>query len=217
MLADFVVSTLFPRVDFVIDLHSGGRSLEFLPCALAKYSDNGSATETAQLELLRQFAAPVSYLTSGKGGGGETTLAAAAQQLNVPAIMTELGGGERISLKGLVIAKNGILNVLRAQGILRSERSFADLNSTRFMRVNGPADYVYAPHDCIFEPLVELGQSVNEGDPAGRLYRYGELDEQPRILNFESSGTVACKRSQSSARHGDCLFHLFQEIDDPGN
>ncbi len=210
MLAHFLTHRLIPHVDFVIDLHSGGRSLEFMPCALARYGDGSSRIERDNLDLLRQFGAPVSYLTDGKGGGANTTLAAAAQAHGIPAIMTELGGGERVNETGVAMARDGVLRVLNMRGIVK-KATMAAAPDMRFMRVRGPADYVYAPSSGIYEPLVTVGQKVEKGQAAAHIYTLEAPDSAPRVVSFGSSGAVACRRAQSRAHIGDCLFHLFSE------
>lgn len=213
MIAHFVAADLLPHADFVIDLHSGGRSLEFLPCALAKWPEHHSEVHLKSLDLLEAFGAPISYLTSGKGGGGQTTLAATADMLGVPAIMTELGGGERLSTSGLELAKNGVLRILQSQGLLSGDCPPAA--QTRFMHVIGRQDYVYAHSNGLFEPVVELGTSVNAGDKAAFIYSHEDLEAEPRVVYFESSGVVVCQRAQTRTEVGDCLFHLLSDTEDP--
>lgn len=211
MLAHFLASELIPKVDLVVDLHSGGRSLTFMPCALAKYDDGTSQIEKKNLELLRAFGAPISYLTSGKGGGAGTTLAAAAQAANIPAIMTELGGGERIDPIGLEIAERGLRNVLSTYGVM--DGGAGQKHETKFMRVRGQDDYVYAHRNGIYQPLVSLGEQVTEGQAAARIFDLEAPLDDPEICVFEASGTVACQRAQSRVHTGDCLFHLFSEVE----
>lgn len=210
MLAHFLSSQLIPHFDFVVDLHSGGRSLEFLPCALSKYDDGSTQIEQDNLTLLRQFGAPISYLTSGKGGGANTTLAAAAQSQGVPAIMTELGGGESLNTNGIAVARDGLQRVLAARGIIGYS---ADDNrqKTRFMQVQGPNDYVYAGRNGLYEPLASLGQKVEAGQAAARIYAIEAPGKEPELVHFASAGMVACRRAQSRIHIGDCLFHLFSE------
>lgn len=210
MLAHFLTSQIIPQVDFVIDFHSGGRSLEFMPCALAKYDDGSRQIEQDNLKLLRDFGAPISYLTSGEGGGADTTLAAAAQSLGIPAIMTELGGGEGLNEDGMAIARQGLLRVLAARRII-APRTGDHCPETRFMRVRSRDDYVYSGGNGLFEPLVSLGQDVERGQPAARVHTIEAVDQEPDIVRFASSGMVACRRAQSRVNIGDCLFHLIAE------
>ena len=50
-----------PRVDFVLDIHSGGSSLTYIPSTLGRRPDTPEAIEQA-IELMRVFGAPFGYL-----------------------------------------------------------------------------------------------------------------------------------------------------------
>ncbi|WP_455430308.1 hypothetical protein [Pararhodobacter zhoushanensis] len=69
MLAHYISTELFARADLVIDLHSGGRSLNYLQCGLGHYG-KAPETDAAIRTLLEVFSAPWSILTQGGGGGG---------------------------------------------------------------------------------------------------------------------------------------------------
>lgn len=212
MLAHYVDEVLLPIADIAVDMHSGGRSLEFLPCALMRPGRTPPA-DLALREALRAFAAPISYITSGKGGGGATTLAAAAERHEVLTITTELGGGEEVSRGGLDLAEAGLCRLLVQQGILKVAVPSAPV-TTRFMEVCGPDYFVYAPEDGLFEPLVQLGETVAGGQTAGRLHFQGSPLREPETVSFEADGLVACRRVPAVVRHGDCLFHLLSDISD---
>ncbi|MCG8509594.1 MAG: succinylglutamate desuccinylase/aspartoacylase family protein [Rhodospirillales bacterium] len=210
MIAHFVDTVLLPVADFVVDLHSGGRSLEFLPCALMRPGRTPAESQTMK-EALRAFAAPISYITSGKGGGGATTLASAAEVRGVPAITTELGGGETLSGVGLRLAEDGVRRLLAHAGVLK-DSGCREGGPTRFMEVAGPHYFVYAPVDGLFEPLADLGDQIVEGQPAGRIHSSHTPLDEPRTVFFEADGLVACRRVPTPVRHGDCLFHLLNDV-----
>jgi predicted deacylase len=57
-IAWFIEETILPRVQVLIDLHSGGSSLTYIPSALARRS--ADATQMAEtVALLRAFGAPI--------------------------------------------------------------------------------------------------------------------------------------------------------------
>jgi predicted deacylase len=110
MIAHYVDSVLFALSDLVVDLHSGGRSLEYSPCALARPGLD-EKHHKAVLELLNAFGAPFSILTDGQGGGASTTLYAAANQRRIPAITTELGGGAGLHHKTAAHTRKQLLDL----------------------------------------------------------------------------------------------------------
>jgi predicted deacylase len=215
MIAHYVSEVLLPMADIVIDLHAGGRSLHYLPSALARAGE--TQEETARLvELLGVFGAPVSSISDGSGGGGATTLSAVAQQLNVPVLTAELGGGAGLSRDGLQLAEQGVRRVLKHYGIL-PEIVVEPAPGTRLMKVDGRDAFTYALTRGIFEPAVEVGEVVKAGQLAGRVHPIGWPMRQVETVYFSQSGLVACQRAPSLTAPGDCLYKVMADIGSPAS
>jgi predicted deacylase len=60
-IAHYVDSVLFPRADIVVDLHSGGSSLDYLPFASMHESPDASVNRRG-LAALKAFGAPLSLV-----------------------------------------------------------------------------------------------------------------------------------------------------------
>src|SRR5947208_7146317 len=75
-IAYYIESELLPRCDFVLDLHSGGSSLTYLPTALMRRPTDPSRFEQG-VEMLRTFGAQFGCMV-GTGWGEQTLTAAAA-------------------------------------------------------------------------------------------------------------------------------------------
>lgn len=210
MIAHYVSSVLLSMADIVIDLHSGGRSLSYLSCCLIRVGKTGA--DTARLmELMQVFGAPIGSISDGSGGGGATTLSAVAQALGVPTLTTELGGGGTFSSAGEAIASQGIYRVLKHIGVLPNAET-KPASPVRLMRVAGRGAFTYAPIHGIFEPAVELGDSVEAGQSGGFLFPVEGLPRQPEEIRFAQSGLVACRRAPALAAPGDCLFKLVTDV-----
>ena len=80
------------------------------------------------------------------------------------------------------------------------------------MEVGGPEYYVYAPEDGVFEPLVDLGTTVQTGQPAGTIHFPENPSRAPLTVSFLRDGMVICKRVPARTRRGDCLFHLATDL-----
>lgn len=209
MIAHYVTEVLLPMADIVVDLHSGGRSLDYVQCALIRPGRN-AAEHDRLLELLRVFGAPVGYLTDGKGGGGNTTLPAAAEGLDVPVITTELGAGATYTDSGRETAENGVMRLLRHLQIVPGANP-PEPSSTRLMEVPGRDYFLYATKHGLFKPAANVGDEVAEGQLAGHLYDLDHPASPPELLTFPKSGMVACKRFPSLTSRGDCLFGLMRD------
>jgi predicted deacylase len=207
-IADYIETVLLPQVDFVFDFHSGGSSLSYVPSALMRQPATPDRLEEG-VRMLRTFGAPIGYLVDG--GWGEHTLTAAAARAGVRHMSTEIAGGGQVTPSALRIMESGIRRVLTAVGALTGAPPPAAA-TTRIMQVRGQDYYVYAPDPGLFEPLVELGDEVVPGTPAGLIHPHDTPWRAPAAAAFTRAGTVICKRVPGRVERGDCLFHLATDF-----
>lgn len=211
MIAHYVTSVLLPMATVAVDLHAGGRSCDYIPCALIR--SGGSQAEHMDLaELATAFGAPVTSISDGSGGGGRTTFSAAGQGHGVPVLTAELGGRAALSPEGLAIAERGLRSILFRRGILR-EAPPEPIHATRFMRVRGRGAFVYAWSRGLFEPAAKLGETVRAGQSAGVIHSIARPWETPKPVEFSEEGMVACRRAPVLILPGDCLYKLLVDVD----
>ncbi|CDZ64567.1 succinylglutamate desuccinylase/aspartoacylase family protein [Neorhizobium galegae] len=208
MIAHYISDFMLPMADIAVDLHSGGFSLDYIQCALVRPGRTEDETDKL-VELIHVFGAPVSFISSGDGGGGATTLNAVARELGVLCITTELGGGATLSKTGLRIAEDGVKRLLKHFGITPAI-DVAESTGSELMEIPGRDFFLYADDDGIFEPSAEVGDQVEEGQYAGRLHSFDNPIQKPQELYFPRSGQVACRRYPSLTTRGDCLFNLMR-------
>ena len=166
-----------------------------------------------QLAALRAFGAPYTYIQGvAQGQGGDQTLGSGADRRGKIALGTELGGAGAVNPSGLAIAERGLRNLLVHLGILGQEHWVEPPVATRFLDVRGPEMYVYAPENGVFEPLVELGDTVAPGTPAARIHMPETPWLPPVEIAFKAAGIVMCKRIPARTKRGDCLFHLASDL-----
>ncbi len=207
-IAYWIESTLLPQADFVADLHSGGSSLMYVPCALMKLSGEAKR-DAAQRAMLEAFGAPINYITpGGSGTGQDNTLSGGAERLGIPTIGTELAGSGTVTPAALRIVSRGLNNLLVHGGILPESERIAITREPRVVTVAGPEHFVYSSESGVWEPLVELGQTVKAGQLAARIYTPETPWARPAELRFQADGLVLCKRIPGRTMRGDCLFHL---------
>ncbi|TKT69559.1 succinylglutamate desuccinylase [Aquamicrobium sp. LC103] len=211
MIAHYVSTVLLPMADLVVDLHSGGRSLEYVHCALIRPSKD-PGRQKAMHELVRAFGAPFSYVSDGRGGGGATTLSATAETMGVPVLTTELGGGGRLSVRGKSLADAGVRRLLQIVGI-RDDGTVPEAPATRMMEVPGREYFVYADFNGLFEPLANLGDEVSAGQLAGLIHSFEHPMKEPHPIRFQVSGMVACRRFPALTARGDCLFGQMRDLE----
>jgi predicted deacylase len=212
-IAYFMETVLVPLADVVCDLHSGGSSLMYNPCTLVVRPRDPSLLPPL-LALLRAFGAPLAFLTiGGNGTGADQSLAGAAARRGIPSLNTELGGAGMVGAEGLRVAERGLINVLAHVGILPAERRIPVEGQLRLLELGGPEYFVYATERGVFEPLVEPGDMVVAGQPAGKIHRPETPWDPPTLHHFLRDGLVLCKRAPGRTERGDCLFHLGSDID----
>jgi predicted deacylase len=206
-IAYFVEHELVPLADLSADLHSGGSSLMYMPCALMKRSADTAMFERT-LAALKAFGASHAFVAAiAQGQGGDQNLTGAAERHGVMALGTELAGGGTVTPAALRMIERGLNNLLAHIGILPPERHIA-APPTRIVEVGGPDYFVYASEAGVFEPLVELGDMVTAGQPAGLIHTPETPWRPPAEVFFAHDGLVLCKRIPGRTVRGDCLFHL---------
>ena len=213
-IAWYIEHALIPLCDLVCDLHSGGSSLMYIPSALIRRTADAER-DRRSLAALRAFGAPHAYTTLaarvGTGAGGDATSTGAAERHGVLIVGTELGGSGAVTPAALAIAERGLRNLLAHVGILPSSARIEPEAPQRLFDVGGPDYYSYAPENGVFEPLVELGDTVAAGQPGARIH-FPETPWAPPVeMRFGRAGTVLCKRMPGRTARGDCLFHLGTE------
>ena len=209
-IAHFVNTVLLPMTSVSVDLHSGGSSLEYLPCVFAPVPQEPTL-RARQLAALRAFGAPVSLMIEKPGS--TRTLSAAAMAQGHLHLATELGGGATTRPTTQSIADGGVRRLLAHLGVIDDAPPVAPA-PTRLMRVDGPSHYVYAPVRGLFEPAFSLGDAVARGDLAGCIHFPEEPGRPAREVRFDSDGVVVCRRVQTPVVTGDCLAHLACDIVD---
>jgi len=209
-IAHYIEGTLLPMCDYMLDLHSGGSSLQYPPTAL--YVRTGDAAHDQKLaELQAAFDAPYGFVfQGGESTGGSVGSAAAARQ-GVYCLGTELGGAGTVTPDVLAIAERGVRRYLHHIGALPDYQPDAARGS-RLMELLGPEYYVYARDEGLFEPFVELQDDVKKGQEAGAIHHPETPWVAPTICRFEHDGMAICKRIPGRAERGDCLFHLATDI-----
>ena len=157
---------LMPRADYLLDLHSGGSSLMYLPTAILRVADMPDEMQERVVELGQVFGAPIGFFFPSGQGGGNTNVATAARHGVVP-LGTEMGGTGTITPECLRICEAGVRRVLRHIGVWRGPGPVGTDEQPavepRMLAAESWEFFTYASEDGLFEPLVELGDEVKAG------------------------------------------------------
>jgi N-alpha-acetyl-L-2,4-diaminobutyrate deacetylase len=204
-VAHFVWQQLMPRADIVVDLHSGGHSLNFVPSAVMHElpdEELQAKTEAA----LKAFGAPVALQLVELDAVG--MLDTAAEEMGKLFISTELGGAAMVTPETVGVADRGLDNLLKHFGMLDGQPSG---HESRMMTTPDGA-YTMARHAGLYEPLVELGAEVTAGQEIARVHFLEDAGHDPVTYTAPISGLLYCRRVQGWCGRGDTLTLVAQDL-----
>ena len=207
-IAHYVETVLLPMCDAALDLHSGGKTSEYMPCAYLVTGGDSDLME-AKIDAVKAFGAPVTTVVSATSDS--RSLSGAADRHAVASLATELGGGGTLGLDALEVGDSGTRRWLAHVGLLDPELA-PPAAPTRFLRVRGRGDFVAAPMDGLFEPRVRLGDAVKAGDLAGIVHPVDDPEREGAEVRFSADGIVVCRRVPARTIRGDYLFHVGEAV-----
>ena len=215
MLAHYIDTELTPRADYMLDLHSGGSSLMYLPTTILRDAAIPAALQARIVELGRVFGAPYGFFFPAVRGVGATNVSAAIRR-GVVALGTEMGGGGTVTPECLRICEAGTRRVLRHVGVWHGpvEADEEPGVEPRLLTADTWDCFTYAGEDGLFEPVADLGDEVEAGQPAGLIHTPETPWRTPAEVRFDRTGLVVCKRVPGRVERGDCLFHLGADMAD---
>jgi N-alpha-acetyl-L-2,4-diaminobutyrate deacetylase len=201
-IADYFQRELLPRADLVLDFHSGGKTLDFLPfCAAHILPDK--TQQTKAFAAVEAFSAPYSMkmLEIDAIGMYDT----AAEEKGKIFVTTELGGGGTTRAETVRVAKRGVMNVLRHAGILAGA---VDRQPTQWLSMPSDDCFTFAEEDGLLEPVIDLGEAVQEGDALARIHPVGRTGLQVHTIRSRMSGILAARHFPGLIKSGDCVAVL---------
>ncbi len=208
-IADYFQRTLLPMADYVLDIHSGGKSLQFIPFAAAHALDD--AEQQAKCEAaMRAFAAPYSVLLRELDARGMYDSAAEAQ--GKVFVSTELGGGGATSTRTNEIARAGVNNFLIHAGILAQAPTPRPRPSIR-LEMPGDECFVTSEHAGLLELLAEPGERVEAGRDLARIYNVQRTGEPPGVYGARLGGILLGRHHPGLVRPGDMIAAIAVEAE----
>lgn len=198
-IADYFQRTLLPKADYVLDFHSGGRTLDFIPFCASHVLDD-KEQQARCYAAMQAFNAPYSMMQLELDAG--SMYDTAAENMGKIFIATELSGGGTASATTIAIAKKGIRNILRHAGITQGE-----LEADETMNLDMPDDscFVFSESDGLFEACVELGETVKAGDLLGRVYDIKRTGVAPTDYHAKIDGIFTGRHFPGQIAMGDFL------------
>ena len=212
MIAHFVQHKVLPLSDVLMDIHSGGKTMMFSPFACYHRIPDDAVMAKAK-EAMLAFGAPISLELVELDAEG--MIDTAVEDMGKVFVGSELGGGGTATTETVAIADTGVRNLLAHFGIIdekpltREERGLAP---TRTMHMPEPGCYLIADDRGLYEPLVDLNQPVNKGDPVGRIHFPERPEREPVVYGAGTSGILIGRAHKVLVGPGDFLGLIAHEM-----
>ncbi len=198
-IADYFQRTLLPMSDYVLDIHSGGRTLDFVPFAAAHVLEDKRQQE-ACVAAMRAFNAPYSTMLLELDSVGMYD--SAAEEMGKVFVSTELGGGGSTTRRSVEIARRGVRNFLIHTGIMAGEPT---REATVDIDMPDARCYVTSYSSGLVEFLVDLGEPVKEGDVVARVHDTTRTGSAPAAYRANIDGILVGRHFPGTTRMGDSL------------
>ncbi|WP_370400822.1 N(2)-acetyl-L-2,4-diaminobutanoate deacetylase DoeB [Sulfitobacter sp. JB4-11] len=205
-IADYFQRVLLPLADVVLDFHSGGKTLDFVPFAAAHVLPD-KAHQAACVAAMEAFNAPYSVMLREIDSVGMYDTA--AEDMGKTFVSTELGGGGTATAKSIGTARKGVRNVLIHAGVLKGE-----MQTGPTITIDMPDDncFIFAEHDGLFEPMIDLGDEVSEGEVVARVWPVDRTGVPPLEYRANISGILISRHFPGLIKSGDCVAVIGIEV-----
>ncbi len=198
-IADYFSRTLLPLSDFVLDMHSGGKTLEFVPFACAHVLEDADQ-QARCVAAMEAFNAPYSLMLRELDAADMYDTA--AENAGKVFVSTELGGGGSASARTTAIAARGVRNFLAHAGILAGTPERAP--SVRLDTTDARC-FVTSESSGLLEMRVDLGEAVSAGEVIAVVHDVERTGTAPVEYRAAIDGILAGRHYPCLTRPGDNL------------
>ncbi len=213
MIAHYVCQVLLPMTDVQVDLHSGGKTLEYVP-SMNMWACPDLQRRQKTFDAVKAFGAPVSLIDKFLDSTG--ILNTVFEQHGIMNFGPELGGAGRVDTDTVKLTNIGILNLLRHFGMMEGSVVTPEQQGrapTRLAEVPDLDSYVMSPDAGLYEPFINLGDDVEKGMAIGRVHYPDNLQRAPWVIQAPHSGFLLCKRPPGRVQRGDNIAIIGQNLD----
>jgi len=204
-IADYFQRTLLPMADVVLDFHSGGKTLDFVPFAASHILDDKDQENRCRAAR-DAFNAPFSIEMREIDSLGMYD--GAAEDMGKTFVSTELGGGGTSTPRTVAIARKGARNLLIHAGILAGT---PEITPTRILTQPDDACFHFASDGGLIEFAADLGQTVHRGDLLARVWDTRHTGRTPLDVTAQMDGLLTARHYPGLIQPGDCLAVLAVE------
>ncbi|EPC01120.1 deacylase [Litchfieldella anticariensis FP35 = DSM 16096] len=211
-IADYFTRYLVPKCDVVLDLHSGGRTLDIVPFAASHALDNKDQQRQA-LEGAIAFGAPTAMMMFELDAAKLFDTAVESQGKIF--VATELGGGGTTTPERLAIAERGVKNFLIHYCLIDGKLE-SPSEPQVYVDMPDASCYVQSEHTGLLELTLALGESVEKGQVIARVYDMTRTGSAPVEYRANRSGLLVARRFPAQVNMGDTIAVIAEVVDSLG-
>jgi N-alpha-acetyl-L-2,4-diaminobutyrate deacetylase len=208
-IADYVERYLLPMADYVLDIHAGGKTLDFLPFAAIHVLDDKQQQARCEAAM-RAFGAPYSMKILELDSVG--MLDTSAEQAGKVFVSTELGGGGTSTASSVAIADAGIHRFLVHAGVCRGK--IDDSHHSIMLDMPDDACYTQSEHDGLLEMCKNLGDYVELGDVLARVYDPSRTGALGVAYRASCNGVLSARHFPGLVKSGDTIAVVARVVSD---
>lgn len=191
-LADWFIKEIFPKADFLLDLHGGSVNEILTPCLFYPKAEKVTEESVAAAKAL-----DVPYLIASSAAKGEYSYAANYHDL--PGLLLERGYGGFCKEEWVAGHKRNIYLLLRHLGMYEAEEPAVDYES----KVYEHTIYLESEKAGLWYPAVKENDRVTKGQLLGRLEdMFGSVMQE---FYAEGDGVVFYYTGGLAVTEGDAL------------
>ena len=192
-LARLFLDEVVSKATHGIDLHTGAVHRDNFP------QIRGNLDDPETERLARAFGVPAII----NAGFREGSLRESAAKQDVPVIVYEAGEALRFDEACIRAGLNGVVNVMRALGMLPEARRS---RAAPHQLVIGSSTWVRAPQSGLVRTAIALGSPVRAGDALAIVA--DPFGENEVTIEASADGIVIGRTNLPVVHEGDALFHI---------
>ncbi|RUR37785.1 N(2)-acetyl-L-2,4-diaminobutanoate deacetylase DoeB [Vreelandella populi] len=208
-IADYFTRVLVPMSDVVLDLHSGGRTLDILPFGASHVLDD-KAQQQAALEGAKAFGAPYAMVMFELDA--EKLFDTACERQGKVFVATELGGGGTSTPQSMTITERGVRNFLIHYGLVAGEVEMPEGGQV-YLDMPDASCYVQSQHSGVLELTVALGDAVTQGQVLAYVFDMTRTGSEPVAYRAERDGVLMARRAPALVNMGDTIAVIADVVE----
>ncbi|GHE21578.1 N(2)-acetyl-L-2,4-diaminobutanoate deacetylase DoeB [Halomonas urumqiensis] len=211
-IADYFTRVMVPMSDVVLDLHSGGRTLDIIPFGASHVLEDAEQQRQA-LEGAKAFGAPYAMMMFELDAAALFDTAVESQGKIF--VATELGGGGTSTPESLAITERGVRNFLIHYGLIDGEVEMPTEPQV-YLDMPDASCYVQSEHTGLLELAFAIGDEVQKGQVIARIYDMTRSGTPPVEYRAQRNGILAARRFPALVNMGDTIAVIADVVDTLG-